>query len=424
MKVLVAGASGFIGSRIVSALRADGHEVRCASRRRPAGIGCHDWVELDYTHPPVTAALRAAVADCEVVINAVGILREDRSQTFDDLHDRGPRALFDACAAQGVRRIIQLSALGSAADAPARYHRSKYQADRHLMDTAKDWVVLRPSLVYGGGGASARLFDLLASLPVTLLPAGGRQAVQPVHVDDLVAAVMRAVASPAAQRCVLDVVGPEPLTLREFLAALRAAMGKPRGREIRVPRWLVSTAARVGNRLPDALLDSETWGMLERGNTADATGLRQWLGREPRPVSEFIAPGEASRRRAEAALNWLLPLLRVSVASMWFIAAVVSAGLYPVADSLGLLRSIGVADPLAPVVLGGAVFLDFALGVLTLWPRRPTWLWSAQIVLVLVYTAIITWKLPALWLEPFGPVAKNLPILALLLLLQQLDRRK
>jgi hypothetical protein len=58
-----------------------------------------------------------------------------------------------------------------------------------------------------------------------------------------------------------------------------------------------------------------------------------------------------------------------------------------------------------------------------LWPRRRRWLWSAQIALVLVYTAIITWKLPALWLEPFGPVVKNLPILALLLLLRQLERR-
>ena len=78
---------------------------------------------------------------------------------------------------------------------------------------------------------------------------------------------------------------------------------------------------------------------------------------------------------------------------------------------------------MAPALLAGAVVLDLALGVLTLWPRRPRWLWTAQIALVLVYTAIITWALPALWLEPFGPVAKNVPILAMLLLLRQMDRR-
>jgi hypothetical protein len=75
------------------------------------------------------------------------------------------------------------------------------------------------------------------------------------------------------------------------------------------------------------------------------------------------------------------------------------------------------------VLLAGAVALDFALGLLTLWPRRARWLWVAQIALVLVYTIIITVELPWLWLEPFGPVAKNIPILALLLLLQHLDRK-
>ena len=72
----------------------------------------------------------------------------------------------------------------------------------------------------------------------------------------------------------------------------------------------------------------------------------------------------------------------------------------------------------------GAALLDIALGLLTLWPRAPRWLWSAQIALVLAYTAIITWKLPALWLEPFGPVVKNLPILALLVLMRELRIRR
>jgi hypothetical protein len=140
-------------------------------------------------------------------------------------------------------------------------------------------------------------------------------------------------------------------------------------------------------------------------------------------VSRFVPASETGRHWREAALGWLLPLLRVSVAAMWIIAAVVSAGLYPVADSIALLRSIGAPAGLAPVLLAGAVALDLALGLLTLSPWRPRWLWSAQIALVLAYTAIITVKLPALWLEPFGPVAKNLPILAMLLLLRQLDAR-
>jgi len=182
-------------------------------------------------------------------------------------------------------------------------------------------------------------------------------------------------------------------------------------------------AASIGDRLPGSLLDTETLGMLDRGNVGDPGELTRLLGRAPVPVSAFVAPSERPSRRAAAAMSWLLPLLRFSLAAMWFFAAIVSMGPYPVPESLALLRSIGAPPTAAPLLLVGAVALNFTFGVCSLLPRRPRWLWSAQIALVLAYTAIISWKLPALWLEPFGPVAKNIPILALLLLLRQLDRR-
>lgn len=415
MKVLVAGSTGFIGGRLVEALRSGGHQVVGASR--------HSKLPLDYARMPSASALRALVQGCQVVINAVGILRERGSQTFHALHDAGPRALFSACADAGVPRVIQISALGAEAGATARYHLSKHEADRHLQGLPLDWAIVQPSLVYGPGGSSAQLFDMLASLPILPLPSGGIQRVQPVHIDDVVAAVVRLVESPATLRCVLPVVGPHPLTLREFLGELRGAFGESAAPVVPVPRPLVVLTARLGDYLPGSFLDSETLGMLERGNTADAKALRQWLGRDPQPVRAFIPAAEAPLHRSRAALSWLLPLLRIGVAAMWFFAAIVSMGPYPIADSLALLRSIDAPAELAPVLLGGAIVLNLLLGILTLAPRRPRWLWTAQIGLVLAYTAIISWKLPALWLEPFGPVAKNIPILAMLLLLRQLDRR-
>jgi uncharacterized membrane protein YphA (DoxX/SURF4 family) len=148
------------------------------------------------------------------------------------------------------------------------------------------------------------------------------------------------------------------------------------------------------------------------------------LGRPITPVARFVSPARRESRRAAAALQWLAPLLRISVAAMWLIAGIVSLGPYPVQESLALLRSIGVSAALAPLLLFGSAALDLLLGLLTLLPRRPRGLWSAQIALVLVYTLIISFELPHLWLEPFGPIAKNLPILALLVLLQQLEERR
>ena len=137
-----------------------------------------------------------------------------------------------------------------------------------------------------------------------------------------------------------------------------------------------------------------------------------------RPVFIAGASGVAAPPR------WLAPVLRVSVAGVWLITAVVSAWLHPVSASLALLTSIGVPASLAPAALYGAAALDFLLGVLTLLPWRGRWLWTAQILLIVVYTLIITWRLPQLWLEPFGPVTKNLPMLALLLALREMDGRR
>ena len=120
-------------------------------------------------------------------MNAVGILRERGGQTFDAVHTRTPVALFDACIAAGVRRIVQISALG-ADTGNSGYFRSKRAADARLAATEANWVIVQPSLVYGPGGTSARMFSMMASLPLTPLPGDGKQLVQPIHVDDLIAA--------------------------------------------------------------------------------------------------------------------------------------------------------------------------------------------------------------------------------------------
>jgi uncharacterized membrane protein YphA (DoxX/SURF4 family) len=200
-------------------------------------------------------------------------------------------------------------------------------------------------------------------------------------------------------------------------------MGLPVARTFAVPAWLMRWGARIGDRLPFSMLDSETLGMLERGNTGDASRFARILTRPPLSPSLFVTPSMRASRRISASLQWLLPLLRLSVAMMWLIAAVVSMGLNPRADSLALLASIGVPPGWTAPLLYIAIAIDLAFGLLTLLPARRA-LWSAQIAVVLGYTLIISWRLPQLWLEPFGPVAKNLPILALLWMLRELEVRR
>lgn len=380
-------------------------------------------IEADLAHDLAVADWCPRLQGVEVVVNAVGILRESGEQRFVTLHTAAPRALFAACAACGVRRVVQISALGADANARSAYHLSKKAADDYLLQLPLEAVVVQPSLVYGPGGGSARLFTLLASLPLIPLPGQGEQQVQPIHVDDAVQAIVALIESNRFTGERVPLVGPHAISLRQLLADLRYSMGLGPAHFLPMPTAFVRAGAAIGGKLPGILLDSETLAMLERGNTAPSAATEELLGHAPRRPADFIARPAAEGARALALLAWLLPLLRWSVAAVWIVTGLVSLGLYPPAESYALLARVGVSPAWAPLMLYGAALLDLALGIGILLLRRRSWLWLAQIALMLGYTAIITVRLPEFWLHPFGPLLKNLPLLAVLVLLWAFERR-
>jgi hypothetical protein len=175
----------------------------------------------------------------------------------------------------------------------------------------------------------------------------------------------------------------------------------------------------VAGVLPGALLDTDALRMLDRGNSADAGAITRVLGRAPRHPRGFIEDPPAER--AQATLGWLLPVLRIAIAAVWFITAIVSYGVYPVHDSLQLLERSGVPPALGPLMLYGAATFDLLMGLgCILLPRR-RWLWLAQLALIGFYTVFIALRLPEFLLHPYGPLTKNLPMLASIWLLAQLD---
>jgi uncharacterized protein YbjT (DUF2867 family) len=420
--VLITGASGFIGSHIAEALAEAGHEVRCAVRKCPPTGRWRQFrcVPADYTCDFDPAVWKRRLGDIDVVVNAVGILREHGSQTFEALHDRAPRALF--AAAEGVK-IVQISALGADEQASSRYHRSKKAADDALLASSNKAVVVQPSLVYGPGGTSARLFNMGASLPLIPLPGTGDQKIQPIHIDDLTEAVVRLVETERYHGQRIPLVGPEPLTLQRYLDELRRTMGLGPGKFLHIPVALVDFSAQIGQWSGKGMLDLDTWQMLQRGNTADPGVTRELLGREPRRVSEFTSRWSAEELRVSGMVSWLQLVLRISLAAVWLVAGVVSMGVYPVEESYELLARVGITGGLAPVALYGAAALDIVFGLGTLFLQRRKFLWIAQTTLIVVYTITITFYLPEFWLHPFGPLIKNLPILAAILVLYELEKR-
>ncbi|THC41314.1 SDR family oxidoreductase [Massilia sp. Mn16-1_5] len=426
MRILLTGASGFIGQHLLQALLLEGHHVVCAVRTpKESSDPRLGYVHADFANDTDKSIWLARLSGVDAVINTVGIFRESGRQSFERLHTLAPRALFAACAeSEDVRLVIQLSALGADAEADSAYHLSKKAADDYLAALPVRAYIVQPSLVYGKEGASAQVFKTLASMPVSVRFGSAPQMVQPVHIDDVVAAMIgllrhRLPLPPGTTARRVPLVGPEALSFTDYLARLRSAMGMKRQLVLPLPGLLSRLLAKAGRWLPGALLDEEALRMLDRGNTGDVAPITQLLGRAPTPIAAFVTDPRAERTQAK--LGWLLPILRWSIVAVWIITAIVSFGLYPVEASYDLLARSGIPPSLQPLMLYGAAGFDLLLGLGIVFLRRRRWLWLVQLGLIGFYTLVIAFKLPEFLLHPYGPLTKNLPMLAAIWLLYEME---
>lgn len=419
MVILLTGATGFIGSRLHRALRDAGHRVIAAGR----GLRGRDTLDADFTRDTREMQWRPRLAGVDVIVNAAGVFLDRPRGTMRLIHSAGPKALFSAAAEAGVRRVIQISALGADSRA-TEYFETKDDADRHLMSLPIEWAVLRPSLVFGLGGRTATWLLRLATAPVLVLPRAFRSAVQPVHVDDLVAAVVALVSTAELPRAPVPAVGGRAATMQTLVGSLRRQLGYHAAPALLLPDWLMRLVGKLPPLSREGYLGKPALRMLRAGHTAEAGTLGILLRRWPRHPDAFVPRGIAPEVGAQATLDWMLPLLRLAIAALWIWSAVVSLWLYPVADSQALLARVGIPEMLRSATLWASALLDFAIGLsILLWPRQPL-VWSAQIAVVLGYTLIISIWMPEYWLHPFGPVSKNLPLLAAMYLLRRLSMRR
>jgi uncharacterized protein YbjT (DUF2867 family) len=287
MKILICGANGFVGRHLTQILRQAGHRV-FRGVRRPTQSGD---VAMDYCTDTSKAAWMPRLEGVSVVINAVGVLRDSTDRPMAALHAETPAALFAACAASGVERIVQFSALGvgTGVDTPYFSTRQAAEDSLQLLPDTIHRLVLRPSLIYGHDGVSAKMFRLLARLPLHVLPMGGRQIVQPVHIDDIGQAVKCWLDDRHAKTTTVAAVGAEPTTLRGMLDSYRMQMHRPPAIHVPAPSMLMRLAAYAGDHIPASPLCSDTLTMLAAGNSAESTDFSALLGRPPRSYRHFIA---------------------------------------------------------------------------------------------------------------------------------------
>lgn len=415
MRILVAGAAGFIGGAILRALRREGLEAVAAVRSAADAVRLSPAVRLDLGALPPPGELAALLSGFDALINCAGVFADGPGASTDAVHDAGPRALFAACVAAGVSRVVHFSAIGAPREA-SPFSRSKHAGDEALAGLDLDWVILRPALVLGAearGGAA--LVRALAALPFAPVDESAGD-IQTVAQEDVVAAALFFLRPEAPTRLALDLAAPERIGFANAIGRIRAWLGLRAAPVWRAPLPLMRLVYAAGD-LTGALgwrhpLRSAARAELQRGATGDSESWQRVTGIAARSMAAILEARPATAQdRLAARLYFLTPLI-LAVTALFFIGTgLVSLGPgYEIGVSQ--LRSGGLGGWSGPSVIAGA-FADILVGLAVAW--RPTVRLGlhAALAISLFYFIAGSILLPELWRDPIGPMLKIFPLMTL-----------
>jgi NADH dehydrogenase len=291
--ILVTGGTGFVGPKVVHALRERDLPVRCLVRKPSAAAaqslgawGC-ELVEGDVTDP---ASLRRAVEGCDAVVHLVAI-RQGSREKFERVMEQATRDLVTAAKEAGTRRFVLMSALGTTEETKdlVPYYHAKWEMEQTVAGSGLEHVIFRPSFIFGRDGGILPTFKRLARVaPVTPIIGSGEQRIQPIWIDDVGAYFAEGVQKAEAAG-IYELGGPDAVSWNEFWQRLKRALGQRRP-SVHVPVGLMRVNAMLTERLPgDIPLTRDLLTMLEHGdNTVSNADAVQTFGLPLVPLDEQL----------------------------------------------------------------------------------------------------------------------------------------
>jgi uncharacterized protein YbjT (DUF2867 family) len=301
------GGTGFIGRYVVSRLAERGARLRVISRspdshgRHLQPLGRVDQIVVQSADLESEAALRRALAGAAGVVNLIGILYETGRQSFAEVQGALPGRIAAATSAEGVARMVQISAIGADPASASAYARSKADGERRMLEAFAEATVLRPSIVIGPEDGFFNRFAALARIsPVLPLIGGGRTRFQPVYVGDVAQAVVAALKREDCPGRIYELGGPQTYSFAELMRYMLKVVSRRRLLPS-VPFSLAKFQARFLELLPEPPLTRDQVELLKVDNVVspEMPGL-QALGITPTPI-ELIVPQYLARYRAAPA---------------------------------------------------------------------------------------------------------------------------
>lgn len=271
-RVLITGATGFVGRAVLRELVARGHKAVCLVRDRDRLVAQarelpSDRYEVVHGDLFDADALAEAAHGAEACVHLVGIIQENRlrGQTFERVHLEGTRSVVDACKAAGVRRYVHMSALGTRPGAPSAYHRTKWAAEVCVRESGLDWTIFRPSIIHGPDGEFMRMMRMFVCdvtvnalgflpTPFPVIPyfGDGQRRLQPVSVKDVAHCFVAALSRPETIGRTFDLGGPEAISWKELYRICRDTIpGAKRWKPmVGQPVWAAKLLAKTVMKLP------------------------------------------------------------------------------------------------------------------------------------------------------------------------------
>jgi NADH dehydrogenase len=275
VRVLVTGATGFVGPSVANAIAAAGHDVRVLERKpgsaARAGIAQAEAVRGDMTD---SASLGLATAGMDVVVHLVAI-RQGSRDTFQRVMVEGTRNLIAAATQAGVKRLVLMSALGTTEETKdlVPYYEAKWTEEQDVKASGLEHVIFRPSFIFGREGGILPTFLRLARVgPFTGIVGSGEQRIQPIWAADVGSYFAQAVDEQQAANRTFELGGPDVVSWNELWSRIRAVLGIRRRPTVHLPTGLMRIPALVTERLPGNIpLTRDLLTMLEAGDNVVTT---------------------------------------------------------------------------------------------------------------------------------------------------------
>ena len=293
--ILITGATGYIGRHLVARLVAQGERPRCLVRdtKRAAAIFPADKVELARGDTVDSASLQEAVCGIDTIVHAAFITadhKESAGNHYEDTNVRGTANLIQAAKDAGVKRIIEISGLGTKEDKPGSYMQGRFLAEKMLKESGLDWTIIQPSVLFGKDAPFIKgLADLIRTAPVVPLIGGGKTLFQPIYVEDVVTVIIKVLEDPARSNWkTYTIGGPAYYSFSQVIDILLGTMHKSR---IKAPAPIALVgigAAMMEAVFPRPPLTKAAMTLFSFNNTTDLRSVERDFGFTPVSFTDYL----------------------------------------------------------------------------------------------------------------------------------------